>query len=170
MYLNHYRPVSLSCMLSKVSDKIMYDRLSNFVNKHDLLYAHQYGFQKKTWSTYVASLIDYLTHALENWEYAVGVYLYFSNAFDMVDYIILLQKLYHCGDRGCAHDWLTSYLSTDHSLLHIMVSNLVLKLFNVVYHKGLFWVHFSFLYISMTWLMPVIEYFQFYLLMIQIYS
>ena len=48
MYFNHYRPVSLLCMLSKVIEKIMYDRLLNFVNKYDLLYAHQYGYRKKT--------------------------------------------------------------------------------------------------------------------------
>ena len=39
MYFDRYRPVSLLCMLSKVLKKIMYDRLLNFVNKYDLLYA-----------------------------------------------------------------------------------------------------------------------------------
>ena len=83
MYFNHYMPVSLLCILSKVFKKIMYDRLLNFVNKYDLLYAHQYGFRKNR-STYMAllSLVDNLTHALENREYIVGVYLDFSKAFD----------------------------------------------------------------------------------------
>ena len=91
MYINHYRPVSLLCMLSKVFEKIMYDRLLNFVNKYDLLYAHQYGFRKNR-SKYMAllSLVDNLTHALENGEYVVGVYLDFSKAFDTVDHMILL--------------------------------------------------------------------------------
>ena len=88
----------------------MYDRLLNFVDKFDLLYAHQYGFRKNR-STYMAllSLEDNLTRALENGEHVVGVYLDFS--FDTVDHMILLQKLYHYGVRGCAHDWFTSYLS-----------------------------------------------------------
>ena len=40
MCFNHYRPVSLLCILSKVFEKITYDRQLNFVNKFDLLYAH----------------------------------------------------------------------------------------------------------------------------------
>ena len=112
MCFNHYRPVSLLCILSKVFEKIMYDRLLNFVDKFDLLYAHQYGFRKNR-STYMAllSLVDNLTRALENGEHVVGVYLDFSKAFDTVDHMILLQKFYHYGVRGCAHDWFTSYLS-----------------------------------------------------------
>ena len=112
MYFNHYWPVSLLCMLSKVFEKIMYDRLLNFVNKHDLLYAHQYGFRKnRSIDMALLSLVDNLTHALENGEYVVGVYLDLSKAFDTVDHMILLQKLYQCGVRGCTHDWFTSYLS-----------------------------------------------------------
>ena len=57
------------------------------------------------------SLVDNLTHALENGEYVVSVYLDFSKAFDTMDHMILLQKLYHCGVRGCVQDWFTSCLS-----------------------------------------------------------
>ena len=56
------------------------------------------------------SLVDNLTQALEYGEHVVGVYLDFSKAFDTVDHI-LLEKLYHYGVRGCAHDWFTSYVS-----------------------------------------------------------
>ena len=40
---------------------------------------------------------------------------------------------------------------TDHSSSHIMMSNLILIMSNVVYHKALYWVHFSSFYISMTY-------------------
>ena len=57
------------------------------------------------------SLVDNLTKAVENGEHVFDVYLDFSKAFDTVDHMILLEKLYHYGVRGCAHDWFTSYLS-----------------------------------------------------------
>ena len=40
--------------------------------------------------------------AIEKGEYAIGVFLDFSKAFDTVDQDILLDKLDHCGIRGCA--------------------------------------------------------------------
>ena len=48
MCFNQYMPASLLCILSKVFEKIMYDGLLHFVNKYDLLYAHQSEFRKKT--------------------------------------------------------------------------------------------------------------------------
>ena len=46
------------------------------------------------------SLVDSLTQASERGEHVVGVYLDFSKAFDTVDHMILLQKLYHYDDSN----------------------------------------------------------------------
>ena len=56
-------------------------------------------------------LMDKLITALENNEIVIRIFLDFSNAFDTVDHKILLSKLSHCGIRGVAHSWFTSYLS-----------------------------------------------------------
>ena len=50
---NNYRPVSILCSLSKVFEKIMYNRLINFLDKHQILYSYQFGF-RKSHSTYMA--------------------------------------------------------------------------------------------------------------------
>ena len=44
-------------------------------------------------------------------EYLVGIYLYFSKAFDTVDHVMLLKKLAYCGFRGIAWKWFDIYLS-----------------------------------------------------------
>ena len=75
---NNYRPVSLLCILSKVFDKIMYNRVSDFLTKLEILYEFQFGFRKKH-STYLAHLVlqDKITKSLYDGEKVIGIYLDF---------------------------------------------------------------------------------------------
>ena len=57
------------------------------------------------------TLTDNLINFLDNSEYVIGIFLYFSKAFDTVDQGILLQKLSSYGVRGEALLWFQSYLS-----------------------------------------------------------
>ena len=109
---NNYRPVSLLRILSNVFEKIMYNRVSDFINQLEILYKFQFGFRKKHY-TYLAHLIlmDKITKSLENGDKVIGIYLDFSKAFDTVNHDILLQKLYYYGIRGNAYEWFKSYLT-----------------------------------------------------------
>ena len=73
----------------------MYNRLIKFINKYKLLYKYQFGFRKDH-STYMALiiLVDKITSALDNGEFALTVLIDFRKAFDTVDHQILLGKLY----------------------------------------------------------------------------
>ena len=112
MQFNNYRPVSLLPFFSKLFERLMYNRLIDFINKHKLLYDYQFGFRKNH-STFLAlvTLLEQITTALDNAEFAICVLIDFRKAFDTVDHSILLQKLYHYGIRGNAHGWFQSYLS-----------------------------------------------------------
>ena len=112
MLFNNYRPISLLPLFSKVLERIMYNRILKFINKHKLLYRCQFGFRKDH-STYMALiiLIDKITSALDNGDFTIAVLIDFRKAFDTVDHEILLNKLYHYGIRGVAHDWMKSYLT-----------------------------------------------------------
>ena len=46
--ISNYRPVSLLPVFSKILERLMYNRLLSFINKHKLLYDLQFGFRKKT--------------------------------------------------------------------------------------------------------------------------
>ena len=109
---NNYTLVSLLNVLSKVFEKVMHNRLIEFLEMYKIIVNQQFGFRKLN-SSYMAfmTLMEQLITALENNETVVGIFLDFSKAFDTVDHDILLSKLFHYGIRGPAQKWFTSYIS-----------------------------------------------------------
>ena len=109
---HNYRPLYLLCVISKVFEKVMYNRLLEFLETYKILTNSQFGF-RKLHSTYMASmtLMDRLITSLENDEHVIGIFLDFSKAFDTVDHVILLKILPHNGVKGNALKWFESYLS-----------------------------------------------------------
>ena len=112
MVFTNYRPVSVLPVFSKILERLMYNRLIEYINENKLLYKYQFGFQKGK-STYMAvlALVDKISEALNNGDYVIGVFLDFSKAFDTVNHDILLKKLEKYGIQGAALDWFTNYLS-----------------------------------------------------------
>ena len=112
MFFNNYRPISLLYVFSKIFERLMYNRILNFINRHKLFNNFQFGFRNNH-STFMALiiLIENLVYALDNGKCAVGIFLDFQEAFDTVDHSILLEQLHCYGIRGIANQWFFSYLS-----------------------------------------------------------
>ena len=112
MLFNNYRPISLLPFFSKVFERLMYNRLIDFIEKHHLLYQFQFGFRKNH-STFMALviLLEKITEALDNSQFGICILIDFRKAFDTVEHNILLEKLNHYGIRGNALQWFNCYLS-----------------------------------------------------------
>ena len=108
----NYRPVSVLPCLSKILERLVYNRCYEFICKHNILYKKQYGFRQKH-STYMAVLdvINDLTKTIDDGMFNVGIFMDLSKAFDTIDHTILLHKLYNYGFRGVSHNWFSNYLS-----------------------------------------------------------
>ena len=111
-FFNNYRSVSILCIIFKVSVKIMYSRLLNYLDHYKILFSYQFRF-RKSHSAYMAFmvLIDKLTRVSIDRKFVVGILFDFSKSFDTVDHDILLTKLLHCGIRGIPLLWFQCYSS-----------------------------------------------------------
>ena len=47
MMFDNYHPVSILPVFSKILEKLMYNRILSFINKHKLLFEHNFGFREK---------------------------------------------------------------------------------------------------------------------------
>jgi hypothetical protein len=112
MVFNNYRPISVLPVLSKILEKLMYNRVIDFFNARNLLYSLQFGFREfHNTSSALIYLVDKVISSLSNGNYVMGIFVDLSKAFDTVNHKILLAKLYRYGLRGAAYDWFVSYLS-----------------------------------------------------------
>ena len=148
---NNYRPVSLLSVLSKVFERVMYNRLMEYLDVYKILVSCQFGF-RKLHSSYMAlmALMDKLISSLENKEFVIGIFLDFSKAFDTVDHDILLCKLSHYGIRGNALKWIESYLSNRKQFVTYNGVSSASKAIVCGVPQGSVLGHLLFLYILMT--------------------
>ena len=111
-HIVNYRPVSLLMTISKVLEKIIYNRLYKFLLKHNILYDSQYGFRSKhSCQDAILEMVGRLLQAQNEDKHCAGIFLDLSKAFDMLDHNLILHKMEKYGIRGVALDWFRSYLS-----------------------------------------------------------
>ena len=106
----NYRPVSLLSAFSKVFEKILFNRLYNFMKTK--LIDEQFGFRPKhSTSDLMIYLLEHISKLLSSGENCLVLFFDLAKAFDTLDHKILLKKLEQYGIRGIPLKLINSYLS-----------------------------------------------------------
>lgn len=117
---SNYRPISVLPFFSKLFEKAIANRITEYMDKFNVINNCQFGFRKqRSTDMAVIEMIEKITQALDSNSYAVGIFLDLSKAFDTVNHTILLSKLEHYGIRGIALKWFKNYLSDRYQYVSI---------------------------------------------------
>jgi len=118
--ISNYRPISTLPILSKIFEKLMFNRINSFININNVVSDTQFGFrQKRSTCDALSRFVDETYDNLNESKTTLAVFLDFSKAFDTVDHQILLKKLDYIGIRGAANRWFESYLSNRYQYVDI---------------------------------------------------
>ena len=112
LLISNYRPISLLSNLNKIIEKLMFRRLYAFLEQYKCIYDLQFGFRENHSTNHaIISIIQKNQDAIQNNNFAVGIFIDLQKAFDTVNHSILLEKLNHYGISGISNTWFKSYLT-----------------------------------------------------------
>ena len=107
--VDNYRPISLLVAVSKVLEKLIFDRMYPILST--ALSQSQHGFRQRGSS--ITNLIEYLHEMFDNsnCHFLASFYLDFQKAFDKDNHNITIEKLSRAGITGPILDSIKSYLT-----------------------------------------------------------
>ena len=107
----NYRPVSLTCILCKTMEHIIFSQTMGHLDNYDILVHFQHGFRPNhSCETQLLNTVEDLAHRLDKRKTTDLLILDFSKAFDTVPHRRLLLKLKHYGIDGKTNRWIASWL------------------------------------------------------------
>ena len=104
--VTNHRLISVLPCLSKLLERIMYNRLYKYLVDNELLYEKPFGFQKGHSTDHtIMELVSEISDSFDKNMYTLGVFIDLSKAFDTVGHEILISKLNSYGIRGTNLKW-----------------------------------------------------------------
>lgn len=108
----NYRPISLISVIAKIVEKVLNERLQNFIKKYKLISDKQYGFQEgKSTQDAIINLTQEIYQGLDEGKPSLCVFIDLAKAFDTVNHEQLLETLHNMGIRGKAYEIFRNYLA-----------------------------------------------------------
>ena len=74
---SNYRPISLISIFDKLLERLMYNKLALFFQKHKVPHKYQFGFRKNhAINNALTKVVNYIYKSLDEGKYVFGIYIY----------------------------------------------------------------------------------------------
>ena len=108
----NYRPVALLPIFSKVLERLIFNQLAKYLDRHSLINPNHHGSRSgHSTGSALIQMYDTWVEEVDNGNMVGVMMVDLSAAFDMVDHSLLLQKLQLFGLDDRAVAWMKSYLT-----------------------------------------------------------
>ena len=109
---NNYRPVSLTCILCKLMEKLIREKIVDHLERNDLISNKQHGFfSGRSCVTQLIDVLDLWTKTLDEGGSIDAIYMDYQKAFDSVPHRRLIAKVKAHGISGNVLDWVQDFLT-----------------------------------------------------------
>ena len=108
-----FRPISLTSFLLKILERLVEINIRNKIQLHDMQFAYQ---KSKSTETALHKLVDRIEGALKIKEFALGIFIDISGAFDNASFDAILRTLRAKGIRESIINWI-------HNMLRLRIIN-----------------------------------------------
>ena len=135
-FVNNYRPICLTCSTSKVMERLVCEKLTDFLLENKLLSDNQHGFlSKRSTVSALISTVPLWHREVDKGNYVSVCYVDYSKAFDSISINHLFKKISAYGVGGCLYNFIVSCLS--HRRQSVLVNNFRSRtLLQVGCHRG----------------------------------
>jgi hypothetical protein len=110
--IQNYRPISVISVFAKLLERLMFDRFIPFLFENKIFTEAPNGFRKgKYIETASQSFIEIIQESLDKGLHTMGIFIDLTEAYDILNHKVLLEKLSSYGIRGTENTWFKSYLT-----------------------------------------------------------
>ena len=111
--MSNYRPIAILPFMSKIIERCIYNRLTEFASLYNILSPYQFGFRKGHSTQDAIFLLTEQIHKCfneRNDSFCINIFIDFQKCFDTIDHEILINKLALYGLSGNCLNLMKNYL------------------------------------------------------------
>lgn len=109
---DNYRPIALTCTLCRTFERLLVNKLIEFLRNKDFFSIEQFGFLKqRSTVTQLLTMLNQIYSCVDRGNKVDIVYIDFKKAFDTVPIELLIQKVKHIGIDGKILKFLINFLN-----------------------------------------------------------